>query len=53
MLYEYVQIYMAELTPDELAALRAFLETPVGQSFGAKQAEPHSARLAGGHQGWS
>jgi len=37
MLYEYVQIYMAELTPDELAGLRAFLETP-GQSFGAKQA---------------
>ena len=29
---------MAELTPDELAGLRAFLETPVGQSFGAKQA---------------
>jgi len=38
MLYEYVQIYMAELTPDELAGLRAFLETPAGQSFGAKQA---------------
>src|SRR4029453_10403395 len=38
MLSEYVQIYMAELTPDELAALRAFLETPAGQSFGAKQA---------------
>jgi hypothetical protein len=35
---EYVQIYMLELTPDELAALRAFLETPAGQSFGAKQA---------------
>jgi uncharacterized protein DUF2059 len=38
MLNEYVQIYMAELSPDELAGLRAFLETPAGQSFGAKQA---------------
>jgi hypothetical protein len=37
MLNEYVQIYMAELSPDELAGLRAFLETPVGQSYGAKQ----------------
>ena len=37
MLNEYVQIYMAELSPDELAALRAFLETPAGQSYGAKQ----------------
>jgi hypothetical protein len=38
MLNEYVQIYMAELSPAELAGLRAFLETPAGQSFGAKQA---------------
>jgi hypothetical protein len=38
MVDEYVQIYMAELTPDELAGLRAFLETPAGQGFGAKQA---------------
>jgi hypothetical protein len=38
MLNEYVQIYMAELSPEELAGLRAFLETPAGQSFGAKQA---------------
>lgn len=37
MLDEYVQVYMAELSPDELAGLRAFLETPVGQSYGAKQ----------------
>jgi hypothetical protein len=38
MVDEYVQIYMAELSPDELAALRAFLETPAGLSYGAKQA---------------
>ena len=38
MVNEYVQIYMAELSPDELAGLRAFLETPAGQSYGAKQA---------------
>jgi hypothetical protein len=38
MVNEHVQVYMAELSPDELAALRAFLETPAGQSYGAKQA---------------
>jgi hypothetical protein len=38
MVDEYVQIYMAELSPSELAGLRAFLETPAGQGFGAKQA---------------
>ena len=38
MVNEYVQVYMAELSPDELAALRGFLETPAGQSYGAKQA---------------
>lgn len=53
MLDEYVQIYMAELSPDELAALRAFLETPAGQSYGAKQNQPHSSRLAGGQPGGS
>ena len=51
MVNEYVQIYMAELSPDELAGLRAFLETPAGQSYG-EASEPRSSRLAGGYQGW-
>jgi hypothetical protein len=38
MVDEYVQIYMSELTPDELAGLRAFVETPAGQGYAAKQA---------------
>jgi hypothetical protein len=35
---EYVQLFVSELTPDELAGLRAFLETPTGRAFGNKQA---------------
>jgi hypothetical protein len=50
MLYEYVQIYMAELTPDELAGFSRNARRPV---FRREASEPHSARLAGGHQGWS
>jgi hypothetical protein len=35
---ELVQVYMLELSPAELAGLRAFLESPAGRSFGNKQA---------------
>ncbi|MBS0241995.1 MAG: DUF2059 domain-containing protein [Proteobacteria bacterium] len=34
---EYIQIYMAELTPDELAGLRGFLQTPAGSAYAQKQ----------------
>jgi hypothetical protein len=35
---ELVQVYMLELSPADLAGLRAFLETPAGRALGDKQA---------------
>ena len=34
---EYVSVYMAEFTADELVGMRAFFDTPAGRAFADKQ----------------